>query len=57
MLYNKSWLVIHFNYNSKTLAFSVPAELEETLGKHIGVDEKLINSQSKKETENLVKPS
>ena len=49
MLYNQSLLLIHFNYNSKTLAFSVPAELEETLGKHIGVDEKLISSQSKKE--------
>ena len=27
----------------------MPEELEETLGKHIGVDEKLISSQSKKE--------
>ena len=49
MLYNQSLLVIHFKYNSKTLAFSMPEELEETLGKHIGVDEKLISSQSKKE--------
>ena len=32
----------------------MPAELKETVGQHLGVGEKLINSQSKIEMENFI---